>query len=71
MVLVLVDKNRESAVISMYTTKYTLEKRRSLMRQIISDIIEMLRGTTDLIHFEASLKLYKCETMSKVPCGIR
>lgn len=33
----------------MYTTKYTLEKRRSLMRQIISDIIEMLRGTTDLI----------------------
>ena len=28
------------------------------MRQIISDIIEMLRGTTDLIQFEEDLKLY-------------
>ena len=35
------------------------------MRQIISDIIEMLRGTTDLIQFEEDLKLYMFETMSE------
>jgi len=49
----------------MYTTKYTLEKRRSLMRQIISDIIEMLRGTTNLIQFEEDLKLYRFKTVSE------
>ncbi|GEM01887.1 hypothetical protein SAMN05421839_12338 [Halolactibacillus halophilus] len=36
------------------------------MRQIISDIIEMLRGTTDLIQFEEDLKLYMFESLCQV-----
>lgn len=53
----LVDENRESAVITMYTTKYTFEKRRALMRQLISDMIEMLRET--MIRFRT------CENSAK------